>query len=160
QEKIFVSHSSILVVEAQAKGYVSIERSDGSPLVFRAHAKLPGSREQSARRIVATIDDALDLFRASAKTRVDEPLLHRSGRPALEFVHELRELTRAKIETYRSAPFDRDRLWRVAENPSAIANDRIAAFIALRVGATDEDLVRLRDSKDRAVDDKIASRLS
>ncbi|MGH7329490.1 MAG: hypothetical protein ACREJX_14180, partial [Polyangiaceae bacterium] len=151
QDRTFVSHAAIDVVEALGDGYVAIQRSDGSALLFRARSKLPvRSRDESACRIIEAIDETRAAFHASKKAHVDEPLLHRSGRRALEFVRDLTALTRAKVETYRSAPFDRDRLWRIAENPSAIAHDRIAAFIALRVDATADDMARLRESKNRA----------
>lgn len=161
QDRLFISHASIRDLAVHDRSYVWIDRSEGGPLVWRASGHFPlRTREANARRVVAAIDDQRDLFRAAAKRAVDEPLLHRSGRDALDFVRDLKTLTHAKVQTYRSAPFDRDRLWRVAENPSAAPKDRIASFIALRVDATEQDLLRLRESADRMVDQKTVRRLS
>ena len=90
QDRIFISHASILDLAVHDRSYVWIGRSEGNPLVWRASGRFPmRNREANARRIVAAIDDQRDLFRAAAKRAVDEPLLHRSGRDALDFVRDL-----------------------------------------------------------------------
>jgi hypothetical protein len=132
----FVLHREVTGVRVE-KNVIVIERSGGKP--FALSTSLGGSTprdEKNASALARTL-------RAASKnvtTPQSVPQIGRVGRSHREWLDELRRVGGAD---YRTAHVERDGLWSVVESSESVPAERVAAAIALRSTASNEDRARL-----------------
>ena len=118
-------------------GELEIEDRWGRRVLLRASRK-----SASVERIRDAIEDARERFTQATRPELVAALAIRHASPQAR-VEALRALGASGGASYREAVVDRAAIWRVLESPSAQADQRVAAMIALRVEATPEDVERL-----------------
>jgi hypothetical protein len=122
------------------------------PLRFTVAQGSRADREQICEAMVRRIEEARQVFAQSSPVEGAAALVAPGGRSAMQWVHEVRELVRAR--SYREAVLDADRLWRVVDDPSMTASTRAGAAMAL--AAIDEDArSRLRVAAEACADPKL-----
>lgn len=101
-----------------------------------------GAPERCAQ-LVASLRTALDAYRhrGVADTAMQ---LQPGARDTRAWIEELRRVGEGANAGPREAPVPRERLWRIAEDPTAEGAARAAAAVALRAGLDDGGRARLR----------------
>lgn len=103
----------------------------------RADAELP-----RRRAILQRIEEGIEAHRALVPAE-DEALLKRGERNRDEWMQEMSRLGAGDTLGYRAMAIPRERLWAVAENPSADPSAREGAALALRARLDEDERKRL-----------------
>jgi hypothetical protein len=109
-------------------------------------------RQQLLSAIAARIERALERFRDTRPDAGAVTLLDPGGRPAKQWLRDMRALS--KVGDYRGTMLDGDRLWRVVEDWGVPAAARAGAAVALSA-MEDNAPARIRVAADRCADPKL-----
>jgi hypothetical protein len=101
-----------------------------------------GPNPNAVEVVQERIREALKTHRAGGAA-ADAALLRRGGRGIGEWVATLRTVGAGANVDMRTAPFPRERLFRIVEDPACASSDRAAAAIALGADLDDEGRARL-----------------
>jgi hypothetical protein len=149
----FVPYSKIVSM-TPSPGMIIFRLSDGGRYEIMTTTSRRSRTLEQHDALVERIEDACSAYRADN----DEPplaALVRGGRSALGWVKDLRALGNASGSGYRAATLPSDALWRVALDPTASAEMRIGAGLALRGGLDEEGRTKLREAAEASASPKV-----
>jgi hypothetical protein len=104
---------------------------------------LGGAHDDDIGIVEERLREARDAFRQGDRGDAAAPI-RRGERGVGEWVASLRAIGTGANADMRTAPVPRENLFRIVEDPAAVATDRAAAAIALGAELDDESRARLR----------------
>jgi hypothetical protein len=157
----FIGYDEIDVVSRFDRGW-GRDRISGLRLTLRSNEEVLvpitrgtwASNDGDAAIIEERIEEAMQAFRQGGG-EADAALLRRGDRGLGQWVAALRSIGAGSNADLRTAPFPRERLFRIVEDPACSASDRAAAAVALGADLDDDARARLRSAAEATAAPKL-----
>src|SRR5262249_22074426 len=141
----FVDHGDIDEVAWQGDAVRGVR------LVLEGGASLtiPITRARDDDGLLVMVDERIEEARkehAARRYEADVSVLHRGDREMAPWIAQLKAIGAGANADHRQAPMDRDRLFRIVEDPAKAPIERAAAAVALTSSIDERDRYRLEDA--------------